>query len=336
MDDGNTKKTPILSVIVPVYNAENDLERQLDSVLGNDLQDFEVILIDDGSTDASASILQAHAERDSRIRLIVQRNQGLVAALNRGLRLASAPWVARMDIDDVALPSRFSVQLALAEQHPDVVCVGSGFLAIDAASRVLATRRVPKSHSVLLDRLITTRTCFPHASALFRRDLVIKLGGYRSCMHRAQDTDLWLRMAEQGVLAAVQEPLVLIRQHGQQLSAGEGAREQLVMGWAAVVSHLLRSQGLPDPLAGEAEQLPALRQLIAEGLHRSGLNRVRALKTSLKQLLRQPSWTACVSWLQTLVSELRRSPRLLIVLTAEGQVTKRLASHFAAEWSRLP
>lgn len=327
---------PRLSVVMPVFNGEPWIEGCLASLASQQFENYELIIVDDGSTDASASMLQAHAERDPRIKLILQDNQGLVAALNRGLKLASAPWVARMDIDDLALPSRFSIQLALAEQRPEVVCVGSGFMAIDAASRVLATHRVPQSHGELLDRLITTRTCFPHASALFRRDLVIKVGGYRPCMRRAQDTDLWLRLAEQGSLAAVKEPLVLIRQHGQQLSAGEGAREQLLMGWAAVVSHLLRCQGLPDPLAGEAEQLPALRQLIAEGLHRSGLNRVRALKTSLKQLLRRPSWTACVSWLQTLVSELRRSPRLLIVLTAEGQVTKRLASHFAAEWSRLP
>ena len=327
---------PRLSVVMSVFNGEPWIEDCLASLASQQLANYELIIIDDGSTDASASILQAHAERDSRIRLIVQRHQGLVAALNRGLKLASAPWVARMDIDDLAVPSRFSAQLALAEQHPDVVCVGSGFLAIDAASRVLATRRVPQSHGVLLDRLITTRTCFPHASALFRRDLVIKLGGYRSCMHRAQDTDLWLRMAEQGVLAAVQEPLVLIRQHGQQLSAGEGARGQLVMGWAAVVSHLLRSQGLPDPLAGAAEQLPALRQLIADGLHRSGLIRVRSLKIGLKELLCRPSWTASVSLLLTLARELKHSPGLGLVLLAEGWASRRLAEQLAAEWIRLP
>ena len=319
-----------------VFNGEPWIEACLASLASQQLENYELIIIDDGSTDATASILQAHAQRDPRIKLIQQQNQGLVAALNRGLKLASAPWVARMDIDDLALPARLSAQLALVDRHPDVVCVGSSFLTIDAASRVLATRRVPRSHAELLNRLITTRTCFPHASALFSRDLAIELGGYRSCMHRAQDTDLWLRLAEQGSLAAVTEPLVLIRQHGQQLSAGGGSREQLLMGWAAVVSHMLRCQGLPDPLAGAAEQLPALRQLIADGLHRSGLDRVRALKVSLKQLLRQPSWTACVSWLQTLARDLRHSPSLLIVLVAERLVTKRLACQFAAEWSRLP
>ena len=155
-------------------------------------------------------------------------------------------------------------------------------------------------------------------------------------MHRAQDTDLWLRMAEQGLLAAVQEPLLLVRQHGQQLSAGEGAREQLVMGWAAVVCHLLRSQGLPDPLAGAAEQLPPLRQLIADGLHRSGLSRVRSLKIGFKELVCRPSWTASVSLLLTLARELKHSPGLGLVLLAEGWASRRLAEQLAAEWIRLP
>src|ERR1700716_545696 len=117
---------------MPVFNGGSYLAAAVESVLKQSFGDFELLAIDDGSTDQSVSVLSGFARSDGRIRLITQANAGIVASLNRALGLARGEYVARMDADDVALPSRLAMQVAFLDGHPDVAVVGSAIRLIDA------------------------------------------------------------------------------------------------------------------------------------------------------------------------------------------------------------
>src|SRR5688572_27177242 len=121
--------SPDLTVLMPVYNAEQFLREAIESVLAQTFDRYEFIIIDDGSTDTSPQIIKGFAERDPRIRVFRQENLGLVATLNRGLQLARAPLVARMDADDICLPIRFETQLRCFQNRSNLGVLG-GFINV--------------------------------------------------------------------------------------------------------------------------------------------------------------------------------------------------------------
>jgi len=131
------RPTPTVSVVLPVFNAEDFLCTALDSILEQDQADFELIAINDGSTDRSRALLEERQRHDPRVRLVSRANRGLVASLNEGIALARGRYIARMDADDIALPQRLRLQAAYLDQHPSCVCVGSDVELMDDAGRKL-------------------------------------------------------------------------------------------------------------------------------------------------------------------------------------------------------
>src|SRR5688572_12730012 len=123
--------SPTVSCVMTVYNTAPYLREAVESILGQTFTDFEFIIIDDGSTDASPQILSDYAERDARIRLVSRPNTGIVKAANEGIGLSRGKYLARMDSDDVALPHRFATQVKYLDEHPDCVLVGSAAMFID-------------------------------------------------------------------------------------------------------------------------------------------------------------------------------------------------------------
>src|SRR5688572_27460772 len=111
----------MISVVMPVFNGQRFLAQAMNSLLAQTFHDFEIIVVDDGSTDASPAILRDYAERDSRVRVIHGDHAGISAALNRGIEASTHEWIARIDADDVASPDRFAKQIAAARANPDVV-----------------------------------------------------------------------------------------------------------------------------------------------------------------------------------------------------------------------
>ena len=122
---------PTVSVVMTVYNTERYVGEAVGSVLGQTFGDFEFVIVDDGSTDRSTTILKDFAARDPRIRLVSRPNTGIVAAANEGIGLARGRYLARMDSDDVCLPRRFETQVNYLEQHPECVLVGSRVTVVD-------------------------------------------------------------------------------------------------------------------------------------------------------------------------------------------------------------
>lgn len=324
---------PAVSVLLPVFNGEYWVRDCLKSIFSQDFNTFELIVVDDGSTDNSWGLLESLCLHDRRVRLYRRENCGLVASLNFALQEARAPWIARMDIDDLSHPHRFSTQLRHVEHNPGVVCLGSGFHLINECSEIVSTYHLPSQHSQILDRLIMSRTCFPHASAFFRRDVALQIGGYRKCMTRAQDTDLWLRFSEYGALSAIPFPLVSIRQHPQQLSAGQGAYEQFLMGWSAVISYKLRTKQLTDPLSCGAVVSHQFRDFVNEQLVGFGFFTIRSLKHDLKQSFAEHSLFAFLFWLKSFVKSILCKPFLLIYFLAESRVNNHLSDRIASQWA---
>ncbi len=240
---------------MPVFNAEAYLAESVESVLGQTLEDFELVAVDDGSEDGSRAILERFARLDPRVRVVVnEKPLGLAATSNSCWRHSRTTYVARLDADDVALPERLSRQVAFLEAHPTVAAVGGAAITIDPAGRQLSVMRPPSSSSVIRVRL-PRRNCFVHSSVTARRAALEQVGGYR--FHPGGDYDLWLRLAEQFELANLPEPVVLYRMYAGQTSivAVEQVARNSVAFRAAARARVASGK---DPLAGVAELTPAV------------------------------------------------------------------------------
>jgi glycosyltransferase involved in cell wall biosynthesis len=204
---------PAVSVLMPVYNARRYLAEAVESVLAQSFGDFELIALDDGSTDRSASVLHQYAARDPRVRVVSRENRGLVATLNEMIAMARGDLLARLDADDVAMPERFAVQVAYLRDHPDIICIGTRVRFIDEAGRFLHEGHPAMDHDQIQELALKGQCPLAHTSVMMRRDPVAAVGGYRDEMEHAEDTDLWLRLGEVGRIVNLPDALVKYRLH---------------------------------------------------------------------------------------------------------------------------
>ena len=214
--------TPRLTVLCSVYNGARFLPLALQSVWAQDYSDFELILIDDGSTDETVRIIDGAAARDERVVVIRHKNQGLTRSLNVGLKRARGEYVARQDADDVSLPGRFSAQVRFLDRHPDTVVVGCHYLRINESGTVLGRAHVPTTDLGLRLRLLEANA-IPHSGATFRRREVLEAGGYDEDFSVAQDYDLWCRLALAGRLANLRQVALYRREHPRAIGANQAA-----------------------------------------------------------------------------------------------------------------
>ena len=199
---------------MPVYNAEQYVRTAAESVLSQTFADFEFIVIDDGSTDDSRTILEELARRDPRVRLISRPNTGYTKALNEALSLARGTYVARMDADDISLPDRFQQQVDYLRGHPDTVLVGSRIMTIDPYGIPLYEPDHRQDHDEIDQQLLNgVGWAVVHPVAMMVRQVVADLGGYRPEMEPSEDLDLFLRLAERGKIANLPSVLLHYRQH---------------------------------------------------------------------------------------------------------------------------
>jgi Glycosyltransferases involved in cell wall biogenesis len=238
--------TPALSVLLPVYNGERFLAEAIESILAQTFTDFEFIIINDGSRDGSGAIIDDYAARDARIRAFHQDNRGLVDTLNRGIALARAPLIARMDADDISLPRRFERQIHRFENRPDLAAVGGCIIHIDETGKLIHRSDYPAGGAALR-RFLERASPLAHPAVIMRRDVVCGLGGYRRQYKYAEDYDLWLRMHDAGYsLENIAEPVLHYRQHVEKVSF-QHSQQQALTAFVARLAHRVRVAGLPDP-----------------------------------------------------------------------------------------
>ncbi|MEN7973948.1 MAG: glycosyltransferase [Verrucomicrobiota bacterium] len=218
---------PAVSVLIPCYNAADTLTETLTSVSRQTHPNFEVVTVDDGSTDGTGEILKTWAAREARFRVLSRPHEGIIPALNAGLDHCQAPYIARLDADDLAHPDRLSIQAAYLDSDPDTALVSSlvsGFPEEDLRQgfRIyLDWLNALVTHEEIA-REIFVESPLPHPSVMFRKSSVTALGGYQE--HGwAEDYDLWLRMFLAGErFAKIPQDLVSWREHPQRLTRTDG------------------------------------------------------------------------------------------------------------------
>jgi len=228
--------TPAVSVLMAVRNGAPWVGEALESVLAQTAPDLELIVIDDGSTDATPAVLAAF--RDRRLRRDRQEPAGLTRALNRAVALARAPLLARLDADDRAQPDRLARQRAFLDSRPEVGLLGTGAREVDSSGREVGIVSPPLEDAAIRRALIR-RNPFVHSSVMMRRSVMVEVGGYDATLAVAQDYDLWMRMSRVTRLANLSAPLVVRRLLPGRVSAvrdGERLAAEARVRWRAVRS----------------------------------------------------------------------------------------------------
>lgn len=216
------EKAPLVSVVLPVYNGVRYLRDAVESVLGQTLQDIEIIIVNDGSTDGTQKIIDG-LRKDERVRTVYQRNMGGGHARNLGIGLAKAEYIAVHDADDISLPDRLRKQYAFLEQSPDCGAIGAYMELIDEAGHVIRRPEVsvdPNTLRVVMvePASLLERNYFVHGSMMMRKAACEAVGKYRGVILLADDYDLWLRMIEQYPMGNMAEVLYQYRDHPESIS----------------------------------------------------------------------------------------------------------------------
>ena len=210
----------MFSVITPAYNAEKYIAQAIESVQAQGFDTWEMIIVDDGSTDRTREVISQYSNRDPRIRLIQNDHGGVSLARNTGVKLAKYEWIALLDADDAFCPHKMKKQLDASRKDPDVVLWGTYAYNVGEKGNVFdvnedgphsrdAFHRIRKAAGVV---------SLKNSSALFRASLFRTLGGFDSQYDSTEDAELWSRMADFGTVLVIPEPLILYRFHSQSLS----------------------------------------------------------------------------------------------------------------------
>lgn len=213
-----------------VYNGEKYLREAVDSILNQTFCDFEFIVVDDGSTDRTWTILQSYGDP----RIVLLRNEeniGLTRSLNRGLAVARGDYIARMDADDISLPERFEKQAKALDENPRLGLVGSNTYLFNASGR-RKTKKYPQTDFEIRWQLLFSNS-LSHPAVMFRRHLVEKVGFYNETLPIAQDYEFFSRMAEHGEVGNLPQPLLVRRYREERVSVVQSEQQ---VATAAMVS----------------------------------------------------------------------------------------------------
>lgn len=255
---------PKVSVLMPVFNPGCHLAGALSSIQHQTFTDFELVVIDDGSSDGSDKLLQLFAANEPRVRLTIRHNLGLIATRNQLLENARGEFVAWMDADDVSLPDRLARQVEGFSTDPSLVCLGTAAQCIDPDGNHLNVERYQSSHdAILAEQEIGTGMRFP--TTMMRRDVAMKAGGFREPFKIGEDLDLLIRIGEIGRLGNLGEILYLYRQSISSVCATIGPYWLVYRDQVLELARQRRS-GKPDLLqAGHTLTIPPAPRFSARG-----------------------------------------------------------------------
>jgi glycosyltransferase involved in cell wall biosynthesis len=254
---------PRVTAVIGAYDSARTLGRAIDSLLAQTVADLELIVVDDGSRDASPEIAQGAARRDPRVRpLRMSGNVGIASSLNAAIAQAQGPVVAIQDADDVSAPERLERQLTVLDARPEAAVVGCRMAEVDAEGRRLEPRT--RFAAGVVNHELLSFNPIPNSSAAFRRDVVLGLGGYDPRYRYATEYDLWLRVAERWDVIALDEELAT-REMGGGNVAARAERAQIAEALAIRARALRRrrtlrgASGLVVPAVAWLTPLPLKR-----------------------------------------------------------------------------
>lgn len=216
-----------VTVLMPVYNGERFISEAIRSVRAQTFTDFELLIMDDGSTDNTVPIIKQF--NDPRIRLIECEHRGFAATLNDGLTKARSNYIARFDADDICLPERLSVQYAFMQSHPEYILTGAEEEYIDMNGEYLFALKYPAYTDEEIRKLDPVICPFSHTSVMYKRDEVLAAGGYSANGFSFEDHMLWLQLIKRGKVCNLQQPLVQYRFNPESMTIDEKWRGKRFM-----------------------------------------------------------------------------------------------------------
>lgn len=237
-------RPPTVSVILPVYNAAQFLPSALESVLQQTYRDFELLVIDDGSTDESGNVINGYSAKDRRIRALRHSNVGITETLNRGLLESRGRWIARMDADDISDPARLERQIEHVAKNLQTKVLGTRFTGIDSQGAPLRDYS-PPCQPWLIEWEMCRRCAIGHPTVVMEREFILKVGGYNRQLRYAQDYDLWLRVIRSGgQVANLHERLLRYRESPTSATIAR-RKEQDFFALSAAAEHVAWLLGRP-------------------------------------------------------------------------------------------
>lgn len=279
------------SVVLPVYNADNYLADAIESVLQQSFKSFELLLLNDGSTDKSEAIIDKYVNLDKRCRKLSWPNKGLIETLNTGIQEAKGEIVFRMDADDICVPNRFDAQLRYLSEHPDCVAVGSRVLLIDDTGLPIMPFNVPTEHKDIdKSNFRGYGSAIVHPTVAIRREALLQAGGYRAKYVHAEDIDLFFRLAEIGKLHNLPDILLQYRQHP--MSIGYSKRQEQVNSVRQAIKDTLSRRGIASDniLSEDTIELTSIKDVYKKWAWWAikGGNRKTAIKYAVKVMRSGP------------------------------------------------
>jgi len=211
-----------VTVLMPVYNAEKYIAEAIYSVLNQSFKDFELLIINDGSTDRSIEIIRTFS--DPRIVVVNQSNAGVAAALNTGIKLARGEFIARFDADDICYPRRLEEQYSFMKTNPDYVLIGSDADYLDQEGEYLFYNGNVSHFYQDIRETIRIHCPFIHSTVFYNTEVVKELGGYDTKAHTFEDYLLWIKLIEKGKVLNFDKPLIAVRLNPDSLTVDEKLR----------------------------------------------------------------------------------------------------------------
>lgn len=284
MSSPETRGPALVDVLIPVFNGEGTIEESLQTIQRQTLSDIRIVVVNDGSTDATAAILDRLAKEDPRILVVTQANGGIVDALNAGLTHCSAEFIARHDADDIAFPHRLEYQLNHLRSRPECIAISANAYHIDEAGQRTGSQTefeaAPQGNAY---RFPALEPYLMHPFLMVRREALQATGGFRHVLH-AEDADLYWRLLEKG---ALENSGILgeYRIHANSITSKSALNGRLgaVYSQLAALSYLRRKNGKPDLTFSKIpserfspeSSLAEIIQSVADQLDEEELNRLR-------------------------------------------------------------
>jgi glycosyltransferase involved in cell wall biosynthesis len=236
----------LISILIPVYNSSRYLGAAIESALAQTYEPFEVVVIDDASTDASRAIAQAYAQRDARIRFIPHStNLGLPATRNEAVQAARGEFIANLDSDDTAMPNRLARQLQYLREHAECIVLGGQTLFVDEDGDPVGISEQKLTHEEIEAELFEGRgLALLQTTSMMRRSDVLAVGGYQPGLRTCEEHDLFLRLAERGRLANMPDLLGAMRKHPGSFTAIGHVEDSNTLR-RKVIADALQRRGLP-------------------------------------------------------------------------------------------
>lgn len=251
---------PLVSIVVPAYNHARFLAQALESVLAQSHPEVELIVLDDGSTDATGQILAKYGRR---FRWETQANMGQAATLNKGWGMARGELLGYLSADDYLHPDAAKRAVECLEHHAAAVLAYPDFVQVDDQSRPLRTIRTPEFS---YDDMVLKGVCAPGPGTFFRRSVYARAGGWKAALRRIPDFEYWLRVGLLGPFQRIAQPLAYYRVHAgaQSFSVVDAARAEE---FVTVIETLFAQSSLPETLRGRGREARANALLMAARLH---------------------------------------------------------------------